>query len=160
MTENEKAKVNARIEALLNRAGQSMDGREVDADCIAARYYDAAKERIGISSSLRAVIAYNVIAHEAQRMMAADLAETAEQLDAMETALHNALGERDALKEQMREVDDDCKYCKHAEETKGCPIECQECETPCICMTECKGGSCYEWAGVPEREECEDDEQD
>ena len=159
MTESEKAKVNERIEALLNRAGQSMDGREVDANCIAARYYDAARERIGIRRSRRAGVVYIAIANEALMLMAADLAETAEQLDVMETALHNALGEREALKAQMREVDDDCKYCIHAEETKGCPIECQECETPCICMTQCTNGSCYEWAGVPEEKDGDDDGQ-
>lgn len=80
-----------------------------------------------------------------------------DKVDHMEHALEKALNERDALLDDLKAVDIDCKTCAHSNENPdGClsnDCDCRFCPEACFCKVCTADKSNYKWRGIQNKEE-------
>lgn len=129
-----------RLEALLNRAGQTIEdlpySYRLDADkarCVsnvACRWFINEDSPDGVNLlNLVSIPLFQYILH------------MTDVIDRMETALENLIGERDYLAERLREVDPDlCGVCVYAAQPPDAP-ECEACSN--------REPDNFHFAGVP-----------
>ena len=126
-----------RIEALLNRAGQTIsDLPKRDEHFLFVRdSRSAAEHEVYCYAQQNRYLLDSLAMHQNYILHMTDV------IDRMETALENVIGERDYLAERLREVDPDlCGVCVYAAQPPDAP-ECEQCSN--------REPDNFHFAGVP-----------
>ena len=134
-----------RLEALLNRAGQTISDLPQKGTEVSEPYpLDACPKANGAAWDWYLDIGGNMDDYDSTRtkfVLKQYILHLTDIIDRMETALENVIGERDYLAERLRDVDPDlCGVCVYAAQPPDAP-ECEACSN--------REPDNFRFAGVP-----------